>query len=351
MPAGPETLRLSAELRDQVGAQVDAETRRLVAAWVREFNQLLPELDAALAELAAAGKDGKWPTRSQVIRASRIQQAIRHAEQRLTVLSNAAQVNLVNAAGEVVDLAVTLEPRLIASQMPATAGPTATLALTFDRLDPAAVDAIVQRSTEQITAMTQPIGPRAGEILRQELVRAVPAGEGATATARRVLARLEGAFNGGLTRALVITRTELLDASRAGAKAQQQANADVLAGWTWTATLDIRTCPSCWAQHGTEHELDEDGPLDHQQGRCVRLPRTKTWRELGFDLDEPPSLVADAEQTFRALPPADQLAVMGPARLEALLSGRVSWADLSSRRTTDGWRDSFGVTPVTQLVA
>lgn len=351
MPAGPETLRLAAQVRDEVGAQVDAETRRLVAAWVREFNVLLPELDAAIAELAAAGKDGGWPSRSQIIRASRLQQAIALAEQRLTVLANAAQVNLVNAAGEVVDLAVTLEPRLIASQMPSTAGPTATLAVTFDRLDPAAVDAIVQRSTEQITTLTQPIGERAAEVMRQELIRAVPTGVSAEAAARKMLKRLEGGFNGGLTRALIITRTELIDASRAGAAAQQQANSDVLTGWTWSATLDARTCPSCWAQHGTEHELDEAGPLDHQQGRCVRLPRVKTWRELGFDLDEPPSLVPDAQATFAALSPAEQLEVMGPARLEALQSGKVSWADLSSRRSTDGWRDSFGVTPVADLVA
>lgn len=351
MPAGDETLRLAASLRDEVGAQVDAETRRLVAAWVREFNVLLPELDAALAELAAAQKDGGWPTRSQIIRASRLQQALALAEERLTVLANAAQVNLVNAAGEVVDLAVTLEPRLIASQMPSTAGPTATLAVTFDRVDPATVDAIVQRTTEQITALTQPLAPRAAEVMRQELLRAIPAGLGPKDAARRMLNRLEGAFNGGLTRALVISRTELLDASRAGAKAQQQANSDVLTGWTWSATLDTRTCPSCWVQHGSEHALDEDGPLDHQQGRCVRLPKVKTWRELGFDLDEPASLLPDAQQTFAALPEQDQLQIMGAARLAALQSGRASWADLSSRRTTTGWRDSFGVTPVGQLVA
>lgn len=348
MPVGPETLRLSNEVKAQVGAQVDSETRRLVAAWVRELNVLLPELDRALADLATP--DGLWPTRSQIIRASRIRQALVHAEQRLTALAAAAQVNLVNAAGEVIDLAVTLEPRLIASQMPKTAGPTATLAVTFDRVDPATLDAIVQRSTEQITALTRPIPAAAAEVMRQELVRAVPAGASAQETARRILGRLESGFTGGLTRALVITRTELLDASRAGAMAQQQANADVLAGWAWSATLDARTCPSCWAMHGTVFDLDEDGPLDHQQGRCTRLPVTKTWRELGFDLDEPPSVLPDAQETFAGLSPAEQLQVMGPARLGALQSGQASWEDLAARRSTDGWRDSYSVRPVADLI-
>lgn len=346
MPVGQETLRLSARLKADVSAQVDAETRRLVSAWVREFNTLLPELDAALLELAALNTDGSWPTRSQITRTSRIWQAITHAEKRLTALANAAEVNLVNATGEVVDLAVTLEPRLIASQLPKTEGPTATLAATFDRLDTAVVDAIVTRTTEQIHALTRPLSERAAEVMRQELVRAIPAGDSPAATARRMLNRLEGGFNGGLTRALVITRTELIDASRAGAAAQQQANADVLAGWLWSATLDATTCPSCWAMHGTEFPLDEDGPLDHQQGRCVRLPVTKTWRELGYDLDEPPSVIPDAQQVFADLSPADQMAVMGPGRLDALQSGRMGWDDLSARRTTDGWRDSYGVAPV-----
>jgi hypothetical protein len=346
VPVGPETIRLATRRKADIDAQVDAETRRLVSAWVREFNALLPELDAALADLAAAGVDGEWPSRAQITRSSRIWKAIAHAEHRLTTLANAAEVNLVNAAGEVVDLAVTLEPRLIASQLPRTEGPTAKLAASFDQLDTGAVDAIVARTTEQIHSLTRPLSTQAAEVMRQELVRAIPAGDNPKTTARRMLKRLEGGFNGGLTRALVISRTELIDASRAGAQAQQQANADVLAGWVWSATLDTTTCPSCWAMHGTEYALDEDGPLDHQQGRCVRLPLLKTWRELGYDLDEPPSVIPDAQATFGAMSQADQLAVMGPSRLEALQSGRMGWDDLSARRSSDGWRDSYGVAPV-----
>jgi hypothetical protein len=351
MPIGPESLRIAGKVRAEIGAQVDAETRRLVAAWVREFNQLVPELEAALADLAAAGKDGRWPTRAQVARSSRARQALAHAEERLTALAATAEVNIAGAATDIINLAAEAEPRLIASQLPSTAGTTASLATRFDLVSPDAIDAIVKRSTEQITALTRPLSKEAVNVMRQELVRAVPVGDNPRQTAARMLARLEGGFNGGLTRALVICRTEILDASRAGAQAQEMANTDVLAGWVWSAQLDSRTCPSCWSQHGSEHPVEDPGPLDHQQGRCARMPKTKTWRELGFNLDEPPSVLPDAQRVFAGLPDADKLAVMGPSRLEALQSGRASWADLSTRRATDGWRDSFGVTPVSALPA
>lgn len=117
-----------------------------------------------------------------------------------------------------------------------------------------------------------------------------------------MLKGLEGEFNGGLTRALTISRTEILDAYRASSKQTMAANDDVLAGWMWTAELDETTCESCWAMDGQIFDLDVDGPDDHQNGRCTRTPVTKPWRELGFDVDEPPDQRPNAEDVFRASP-------------------------------------------------
>jgi hypothetical protein len=81
------------------------------------------------------------------------------------------------------------------------------------------------------------------------------------------------------------------------------------------------------------------------------MPKTKSWRDLGFDLEEPPDVTPNAEDAFWALPDADRLKVMGPRRIAALNSGKVAWADLSSKRSTAGWRDSYGVTPLRDLAA
>ena len=102
--------------------------------------------------------------------------------------------------------------------------------------------------------------------------------------------------------------------------------------------------------HGTIHDLDEPGPIDHQQGRCARVPVSKSWRDLGIDIPEPPSVVPDALASFRAMPKSDQLAVLGHTRLALLDSGRIRWSDLATRRQTDGWRDSIIPTPLADLV-
>lgn len=348
MPPGPETVRLSTELRATIGAEVDTEVRRLVQAWARSWDELAALWDAALVDLAAA-EPGTWPARRAVTQAERARQALDATVDHLTRLAAAAEINIVNAAGDAVDIAKVYEPRLIASQMPKGAGTTASLAVKFDRVDPDALASIVARSTEQITAASRPLTAQATESVRRSVIRGVIAGESPRETARAMLRRVEGAFNGGLTRALTIARTEILDASRGAAALQQQANADVLAGWIWTADLSARTCPSCLAQHGSLHPLSDPGPLDHQQGRCARTPVAKTWKELGFDIAEPPSSIPDARSWFADQPADTQLAIMGPSRLDALASGRVGWDDLSARRSTDGWRDSFGVTAVKDL--
>jgi hypothetical protein len=70
-----------------------------------------------------------------------------------------------------------------------------------------------------------------------------------------------------------------------------------LQGWEWLSSRAATTCPACWAQDGTIHELTETGPDGHVNCRCTRMVRTKTWRELGIDLDEPAGLPASPPRT------------------------------------------------------
>ena len=127
----------------------------------------------------------------------------------------------------------------------------------------------------------------------------------------------------------------------------------MLDGWVWHAEITgpsrTRTCPSCWAKHGTLHPMSEPGPIDHHQGRCSRTPKTKSWADLGFDIPEPADETPDARETFDGLPEADRIAIMGRRRLQLLDAGDIKWADLSQLRTTRGWRDSYGVRPVKDL--
>jgi SPP1 gp7 family putative phage head morphogenesis protein len=345
------TLRLLAGMRIQIDRNVDATTAELTRAWATAWNEIAPEWQAAIDELIGMGNDGKWPTRRQVLRAERAARALELTRDALDDLAKTSGVTITKVLPDVVDLTDTIHRQLIASQYPAQAGTQATLTASFAQVDPKAAAAIVKRTTQQVTSLTRPLSANAAQAMKSSLIRGILVGENPNKAASRMLSRVQGDFDGGLTRAKVIARTEILDAHREAGLESDKANAAVLGGWEWISALDKRTCPSCWAQHGTRHPVTEAGPLDHQQGRCSRLPVTKSWRELGFDMDEPESLLPDAETMFRALPKADQVAIMGKARLDLLDNGNASWGDLSRRRATDGWRDSFAPTPVSDLAS
>ena len=182
--------------------------------------------------------------------------------------------------------------------------------------------------------------------MRRELVRSVAVGDNPREAARRMLQAVQDGFNGGLTRALVISRTEMLDAHRRAAQAFRTANRDVIDGWRWMCDLSTRSCPACVGMHGTIHPADEPGPAGHQQCRCVAVPVAKSWRDLGFDVEEPPDRFPDADRWFDGLPEADRRELLGPSRYEAWQAGdypRDRWATV---RSTDGWRDSYVPSPV-----
>ena len=348
MSVTDRTLRAAENVRRTVNRQVNGVTRSLTAAWVQAWDEVVGEWRAALAELVAASADGGWPSRGALTRFDRAQQAIEITHKRLLELYAEAGQTISAKLPEVTAEAAQWEARLIGSQLPPNA--SVVLGVTFDRVDPIALEAIVTRTTQQVNSALWPLAAEATAAMHGELVRGIAAGTNPRRAAALMLRRVRGRFDGGLARAVNIARTEMLDAHRYAARAQDLANADVVEEWVWLAKLDRRTCPSCLAQHGTSHPLDEVGPIDHQQGRCDRLPVTKPWRALGFDIDEPPGLSPESSQAwFDGQSEEDQVAIMGAERLALLRSGEVSWDELSQRRTNPGWRDSMVPTPVSQL--
>jgi hypothetical protein len=347
MSVTDDTLRLLQQIRIQLDATVDQVTADLVRAWAGAWDALVVDWVRAVAALATARDDGKWPTRAQIRRAERAQQALAATRAALDQLARQAGVTIAGQLSAMTE--VEAELRLIASQYPGEAGSLEEIMATFVRLDPNQLSAIVERTTQQVTSLLRPLSVAATREMSAALIRGIALGQNPRIAAGRLIRRLEGGFNGGLTRALVIARTEMLDAHRAAAAASHQANHAVVTGWQWLAQMDTRTCPSCWSQSGQIHPLSEPGPLDHQQGRCARLPVTKPWKDLGFDIDEPASLVPDARTVFDGLSDADRVAIMGPERLALLDSGAIGWGDLTAIRRTTGWRDSFGVAPVKLL--
>lgn len=319
----------------------------MIAAWVSAWDELSYQFEAALADLYMQATNGRL-TGTVVGRNLRLREALSQAAVKLDELANDARVSAASAAEQAALNALQTQFEAVMAQMPDDQ--VSGLTRNWTRVNADALAAIVKRTSERIHSQFYPLSSEAVKAMKGSLVRGIAVGDNPRAVAKDMLRRAEMNFNGGLNRAMVIARTEILDAHRGAGKAAEQGNADVLKGWMWLATLDTKTCPSCLGMHGTEHPLEDDGPIDHHQGRCDRLPLTKSWRELGFNIDEPPSIIPSGEDWFNSLTPDAQLRMMGPTRLELLRSGAISFQDLSTVRKTDGWRDSRHVTPVRDLL-
>lgn len=347
-----DSLRLAGELRIMLDDHTDRATRDLVRAWARTWQTLTIEWNAAYQPIIEWRRDGgEPPTRTQILRAARTQEALAVTRKALGDLAEQARIRLIQPVDPIVRQAYRAQGDIIWSQLP-PGGDAAAIRALVVRVDQAQVTAIVKRSTERITSLARVLQADGMEILGDALVRGVALGLNPRVVARdvqngvRFLSTMRGGFNIPLHRAMIIARTELPDAHRAAAHLGRQEHADVLAGWRWSAQLDTRTCPSCWAQHGTLHPLEEAGPDDHQQGRCTAIPELKPWSDLGLDVTEPPSLMRDGREVFDGLTDQQQLQIMGPTRLEALQTGALRWDQLSITRRTPAWRDSKGPIPV-----
>jgi len=341
MPITSTTLALSADLRTQVGEPADTATRSHTAAWAASWVTLAALMAAALAAgKAASVLLGHWPHPWEWSRIPAATAALTAAEAELARLTTTVTAAATAATATAVAATLAAEPSIISSQRPptqrgATLAAVAAAAGTLDLTRRSAA------STARIAATTATIPVTTLGALRHALHR-----EPTPAT--DPLDRLAAAYLTGLDRAITITRTEPVDASRLATQDLHASIPTLISGWTWVCQLDIRCCPACLALHGSTWPTSTPGPADHQCGRCQRVAITPPWSESGITA-EPPSALRDARQWFDALPVDDQIAILGPGRHQLMTSGRISWDDLPRRRHTPAWRDSYRPATLTEL--
>lgn len=331
MTISRDVLAIEAAMQTILDTILDHHTTTLTAAWATSWASVAGELEAALLELADGGDVPGW----RIAQSRRAQQGLAAAGRALEDLAELTGTTISDDAARALGLGVDGELAMIGAQLPP--GHSGVV-----RVDDAQISAMLGRTTQQITAVSWPISAETLTAIQAELARGMIVGDNPREAARRMMVATEGRFTGGLTRALNISRTEVLDAMRTAQHATDQANTATLAGWTWGAHLDSRTCGACIAQHGTEWPIEEPGPIDHHSGRCARIPRTKTWAELGFPgIPEPDLGMVDAGAWFEDLAGTEQRSILGKSGHEAWAAGRFPMDQWSVRKTNDGWRDSF----------
>jgi SPP1 gp7 family putative phage head morphogenesis protein len=326
------TLTLLRKLATQVGGVADDTVRELTAAWIQAWDELSPAWQQAIAAIVDQyTATGVWPAPWQIARIEAVARATERTRQSLTLLLTEAAVTTGAATAAVSAATVTAEPLIIASQLPAALQVAAAVGLA------GAAAAGLTARRQRISALHRPVITEAVDVVRRAIARPPTSLGDPAQLARDVYNRVRAGFDGGLTRAVTIARTEPIDTYRTAAGIVHTANRNVVTGWCWICACDRRSCPACWAMHGTRWPLDEPGPLGHPGCRCTRLPVVGD------------AAVVDGETRFRRLPRRDQLAVLGAARLGLFRAGRIAWTDLAVLRTTNGWRPSYTARPVRDL--
>lgn len=325
----------------------DEQVLALVTAWVNAWDELQPEFSAAVEVLLANADELEFIPAGTVARNQRVTQALQQAQQRLDELTQTTNATITSSLSSVLLDAAETRYQTLLAQLPGGAEH-----VLLNRLNSTVLDAIVARTTQQIHAATIPLTDDAVTAMRAELVRGITVGANPNETARKLVRRTEDQFNGGLVRATRIARTETLDAMRTADLAAAQANRNVVQHRVWLATLDARTCSSCLAQHGTQWPVDQFGPEDHHQGRCVFIEQTKSWAELGFTGIEEPTLdlTAQRDAWWDNLSEDTKQQILGPSKYKLWQDGNIDWQDLSKRVSNEDWRSYLVEKPLGELI-
>lgn len=342
--ASRDQLRIEAALDVLLASALTAHERALVELWAQAWDTVRPEVEAAVLALAAEHAGGTI-TRAAVQRDARMQAALEAVygalddmARRSPALAGTILTGVVAASSDgTADMIRAGLPGVLRSE----------LRSSVVGADAGQVAAIIERSTQQITSRSRDLAAEAQAAIRAEMIRGITVGDNPRRTASLAVRGIEDRWNGGLNRARVIARTEVIDAHRTAAMRTEQANSDVLAGWEWLTHGDERVCRACLSQHGSRHDIDEPGPLGHPQCRCARVPVTKTWAELGFTgMREAKSRTGTAQDLVDSMHEDELRTALGDDGYAAWKAGDYPIEDWSRRKSTSGWRDSFVPTKV-----
>lgn len=211
----------------------------------------------------------------------------------------------------------------------------AQVGLEFRPPDFRIVQALAGRASDgtPLAELFDEIAQDAAGLVRSELLQGAVNGNSPRETARQI-ARVSSIPR---SRALLIARTESISAYRTVTLETYRANSQVVTEWVWMAQLDKRTCPVCWAMHGTTHRPDEQ--MDSHPGcRCTPAPKTRSWAELGFEgIEDTRPTIKPGADVFDTLDPATQRAILGPGKHDAYQAGDLTLADLVARTSHPRW--------------
>ncbi len=320
--------------RQELADRETAATAEMTRAYTRSWEAIYEELRTLSIRVAAAEQRGEFSP-SWIYQELRLRSFAQTVTSEISKLTGTAQGALSGLSTDFVGKAEDHTRELITALMgrvPEGAIPS------FTRLNPGVLESIVAQSGpgSPVAALFDAMPAGTAERISAKLTNGLALGKGMEEVAREVRPEV----GGDLVRSVAIVRTESLRAYRSAAIENYAHNSDVVKGWQWSAQLSRRTCPVCIAMHGSIHPLEE--PFgSHVNCRCVPIPYTASWAELGFDdIEEAVPEMQSGADWFGVQANATQQAILGPGKFDLYTSGEIDLPDVIGYRVNPVWGET-----------
>lgn len=231
------------------------------------------------------------------------------------------------------------------------------VAWTKEQLEAIASDTLIQGAPSREWWSRQ--GADVSNAFQDQMRAGMLRGESLSQLRQRVIDPNTGLVMRSTRNAEALARTSVISTANEAHLALFEANADVMGGVQWMATLDNRTTPVCRALDGKQWTLPDYKPKGHSMAfpgatahwccRSTPTAVTKTWEELAKaaggdtrlarELDKMPKGDRAAmggpvsgdltyEDWFKGQPQKRQAEILGPGRMALWQKGQLGFTDL-----------------------
>lgn len=304
----------------------DAHATEITRGYRAVRDRLGRDLSGLLSQIDQARLRGDRIKPTWIYRQERYRSLIEQLEERMGEWLGGAHAEIVDGQRDAISAAETdAEDLTVLAMGPAPDKAQAAVRTRFNSLPAMALDAMLGKTRDgrPLALLLLELVPAHVVAVRDALAYGVGSGRGT----REIAADITEISRVPLTRALTIARTEVIDSYRDASDLAYR-ETRMIDEWEWFATLSERTCVVCLAMHGTRHPVGET--LDsHPACRCTKLPVAPSYADLGYaDIPDDRPRVETGEEAFERLSRAEQLAIVGPGKLELIEAGEVRLPDL-----------------------
>lgn len=349
MSSGGKQQRVIQRYRKQLHEGQSAAEQALERAYQQTLQAIQPQLNKLYQQMVDAVADGEQIPVSWLYEAQRLEilkQLITNQIDHFGALTKMT-------VGQLQHMAVSMGQQAAKDLLNASLPPGVNFA--FGVPDPKAIMNIVgaTQAGSPLSDLFEGFGREAAKLAGQALVNGITLGN----SPRQIARDIERALGVSRNRALVISRTTMIDAYRQSNLETFRANSDVVDSWTWVCALLPRSCAACVAMNGTQHSLSES--MDsHPCCMCVMAPKTKSWEDilgpLGIDtsgIEETSIQVQSGAEWFDEQSASVQQQVLGSkAAYDLYSSGRATLNDFVGWNHDEDWGRSIRQKPVKDLV-